>query len=85
MDQAQKLVSVYGAEWCAPCHAAKDYFKSKNVEYDYINVDNDREAGMAIATKTGWSAIPIIKIGDEYILGFNLEKINGALRENKLI
>jgi glutaredoxin 3 len=85
MDQAQKLVKVYGAEWCAPCHAAKDYLKSKKVDYDYVNVDSDREAGQAIAAKTGWSAIPIIQIGDEYILGFDRQKIDGALRDNNLV
>jgi len=84
-DQPPALVKVYGAEWCAPCHVAKDYLKSKKVDYEYINVDDDREAGQAIAAKTGWSAIPIIQIGDEYILGYNREKMDGALRENKLI
>ncbi|MBX4197325.1 glutaredoxin family protein [Candidatus Saccharibacteria bacterium] len=85
MAETQPAVKVFGAEWCAPCHVAKEYLKSKGVAYDYINVDDNREAGMQISTKTGWSAIPIIQIGDEYILGFNREKIEGALREHKLI
>ena len=84
-DSQPAKVKVFGAEWCAPCHVTKDYLKSKKIAFDYINVDDDREAGQAIAAKTGWSAIPIIQIGDEYILGFNREKIDGALRENKLI
>lgn len=84
-DQQNTTVKVYGAEWCAPCHAVKDYLKSKKVDYNYINVDDDREAGQAIAAKTGWSAIPIVQIDDEYILGFNREKIDGALRDQKLI
>lgn len=84
-DKQQAIVKVYGAEWCAPCHVTKDYLKSKNVEYEYVNVDDDREAGQAVAAKTGWSAIPIVQIGDEYILGFNREKIDGALRQSKLM
>ncbi|HET6864030.1 MAG TPA: glutaredoxin family protein [Candidatus Saccharimonadales bacterium] len=84
-DKQQAIVKVYGAEWCAPCHVTKDYLKSKKVEYDYVNVDDNREAGQAVAAKTGWSAIPIVQIGDEYILGFNREKIDGALRQSKLI
>lgn len=85
MDEPKATVKIYGAEWCGPCHMAKDYLKSKNIGYDYVNVDEDREAGQAIAAKTGWTAIPIIQIGDEFILGFNREKLDGALRENKLL
>jgi glutaredoxin len=84
-DQKRAVVRVYGAEWCAPCHMTKDYLKSKKIDYEYVNVDDDRAAGQAVAAKTGWSAIPIIQIGDEYILGFNREKIDGALREAKLL
>jgi len=78
-------VTVYGAEWCPPCHAAKDYLKSKNIDYTYINVDENREAGMNIAHKTGWTAIPIIEIGEEHILGFDIGKLNSALRAAKLL
>lgn len=85
MSDTPAKVTVFGAEWCGPCHAAKDYFKRKNVAYDYVNVDENREAGRAVAEKTGWTAIPIIQIADEYILGFDIEKINGALREHKLV
>ncbi|HET7827904.1 MAG TPA: glutaredoxin family protein [Candidatus Saccharimonadales bacterium] len=84
-DQPTATVKVYGAEWCAPCHATKDYLKSKKIDYEYVNVDEDRATGQAVAAKTGWSAIPIIQIGDEYILGYNREKIDGALRQYKLI
>ena len=83
--KAKTKVIIYGAEWCPPCHTAKNYLKSKGVEYEYVNVDEDREAGAVIAQKTGWTAIPIIVIGDEHILGFDLEKINGALRQHKLL
>jgi glutaredoxin 3 len=78
-------VTVYGAEWCPPCHTAKSYLKSRSVTYDYVNIDKNPEEGRAIAQKTGWTAIPIIKIGDEYILGFDRAKIDGALQVNKLI
>ncbi len=83
-DQPAK-VTIYGAEWCPPCHTAKAYLKSRNVAYDYINVDEKPEEGRAIAMKTGWTAIPIIRIAEEYILGFDRQKIDGALSANHLI
>jgi len=85
MSDSPVKVTIYGAEWCPPCHTAKAYLKSRKVEYDYINVDQQPDAGREIAMKTGWTAIPIIQIGEEYILGFDRSKIDGALQANKLI
>lgn len=85
MSDSPVIVTVYGAEWCPPCHTTKAYLKSRNVEYKYVNIDEEREQGQAIAAKTGWTAIPIIQIADEYILGFDRQKIDGALQANKLL
>jgi glutaredoxin 3 len=78
-------VAIYGAQWCPPCHAAKAYLNSRNIAYDYIDIDTQQDRGREIAMKTGWSAIPIIKIGEEYMLGFDRPKIDAALQENKFI
>jgi glutaredoxin 3 len=83
-DQPVKI-TVYGAEWCPPCHTARAYLKSRNIEFDYVNVDKEPEKGREIATKTGWTAIPILQIGDEYILGFDRAKLDGALQAHKLV
>jgi len=85
MDKPPVKVTVYGAEWCPPCHTAKAYLDSRKVAYEYVNVDEKPDEGRAIAEKTGWTAIPIIKIGEEYILGFDRAKVDGALQASKLI
>lgn len=85
MSDSNANVTIYGAEWCPPCHTAKAYLKSRDVRFDYINVDKNPEQGRQIAQKTGWMAIPIIKIGEEYILGFDRGKIDAALSKKELI
>ncbi len=85
MSDSPAKVTIYGAEWCPPCHTAKAYLKSRNIAYEYINVDERPDEGRMIAEKTGWNAIPIIKIGDEYQLGFERVKIDIALTAAKLI
>jgi glutaredoxin 3 len=82
-DEPAKVV-VYGAEWCPPCHTTKDYLKARKVNFEYVNVDEKPDRGREIATKTGWTAIPIIEIGDKYLLGFDRQKIDAALQEYKL-
>lgn len=84
MSDKSAKVTVYGAEWCPPCHTTRAYLKSRNIPFDYVNVDQQPEEGRTIAQKTGWTAIPIIQIGEEYILGFDRAKIDGALQANKL-
>ncbi|MBI4034643.1 glutaredoxin family protein [Candidatus Saccharibacteria bacterium] len=78
-------ITIYGAEWCPPCHIAKDYLKNIGLEYKYVNIDEDREAGMAIVQKTGWRAVPIIQVGDQYLLGFERAKLDEVLRAAKLL
>lgn len=85
MSDKTAKVTVYGAEWCPPCHTTKSYLKSRGVDFKYVNVDENPKEGQAIAAKTGWTAIPIIQIGEEYILGFDRPKIDAALQANKLM
>jgi glutaredoxin 3 len=85
MSDSPAKVTIYGAEWCPPCHTAKAYLKSRKVDFDYINIDEKPDEGRAIAMKTGWTAIPIIQIGEEYILGFERAKIDSALQAGKLV
>jgi glutaredoxin len=64
---------------------AKQYLAGKKVEFKDINIENDQTAGMYIMHKTGQSGVPVIEIGDEVILGFDRERIDGALRHYKLV
>jgi glutaredoxin len=45
-------VAIYGAQWCPPCHAAKAYLNSRNIAYDYIDIDTQQDKGREIAMKT---------------------------------
>ena len=37
-------VKVYGADWCGMTRRTLSHLDDMGVEYEYINVDNDREA-----------------------------------------
>lgn len=82
-DKAQ--VKVYSTSWCVYCRMAKEYFKGKNVDFEDVNVENDREAAMALVERTGQAGVPVIEIGQQTILGFDRERIDLALREYKLV
>ena len=85
MADGKPTVTIYSASWCAFCHMAKEYLKSKNVAYKEIDVEKDEAAARAIVTKTGQTGVPVIEIGDTVILGFDRPRIDSALKQHGLV
>lgn len=78
-------VAVYTTSWCVYCRAVKEYLKDRKVAFKEIDVEHDQDAARALVEKTGQVGVPVIEIGDETIIGFNRQAIDGALRDNKLV
>jgi glutaredoxin-like YruB-family protein len=72
-------VTIYSTTWCAFCKAAKQYFDSKGVAYTEVNVEEDAAAGRQIVEETGQMGVPVIRIDDTLIVGFDRPKIDAAL------
>jgi glutaredoxin 3 len=79
------MVTVYSADWCAFCHAAKRYFDSKGVDYEEKNVEQSIEHARESVAKSGQMGIPVIDINGTVIVGFDRLRIDAALRQNKLV
>jgi glutaredoxin 3 len=78
-NQTKKSVTIYSADWCAFCHAAKDYLTSKGIEYTEKNVEEDQAFAQESVSKSGQMGIPVLDIDGEIIVGFDRPKINTAL------
>ena len=74
-----KQVTVYTATWCGFCHAAKDYFDKKGVEYTDKDVESDPQFMMEAVEKSGQRGIPVIDIEGKIIVGFDRPAIDAAL------
>ena len=65
-----KKVIIYSGETCPHCSAAKALLKSKNVEYEEIDIWKDPSKAKEMLQKTnGARTIPQIFIGDHYVGG----------------
>lgn len=73
-------VRIYTTPVCAYCKMAKEYFVSKNVKYEEINLVGNTEAQRLVMSKTGMVAAPILEINGKFIVGFDRVKINEALK-----
>jgi glutaredoxin len=54
---------------------AKDFFKSKDLEYQDVNVGEDQVAFQEMVQKSGQMGVPVIDIDGNIIIGFNRPEI----------
>ena len=70
-----KTIEIYSTPTCHFCHMAKEWFASKNVSFIDYNVATDLEKRKEMVEMTGQMGVPVIKIGNDVIVGFNEAKL----------
>jgi len=58
---------------------AKEYFRSKGIEFEEIDVSRDEKAAMEMIQKSGQMGVPVIEIDGQIVVGFDKEKIDELL------
>lgn len=61
---------------------AKDYFRDLGIEFDDIDVSEDKFAAQQMIEKSGQMGVPVIEIGDKIIVGFDVPKIEESLKHS---
>ena len=77
-------VIVYSTKSCPWCVKAKEYLDSLGVKYESIDVSVDKEAAAELVQKTRQRGVPVTKIGERYIVGFDQDALNSALKDEGL-
>ena len=75
------MVKVYSTDSCPWCVKAKQYLKSKGVEYKEINVAEDMEGREEMVKLSGQMGVPVVNINGTIIVGFDRPAIDEALEE----
>ena len=70
---------IFSTSTCSWCRRAKRYFREKGVSFKEINIERDPAAARDLVRKTGQSGVPVIKIGNAWIVGFDKERIDREL------
>ena len=76
---SKKHVIIYSADWCAFCHAAKDYLQKQGIEYEERNVEEKLEYANEAVQKSGQMGIPVLDIDGRIVIGFDRPRIDAAL------
>lgn len=72
-------VTIYTTPTCPYCQMAKDFLEKNKIQFEEIDVSKDERSAMEVIKKSGHIGVPIIKINDHYVAGFNEEEIKRKL------
>lgn len=80
-------VSMYTLSTCPWCRKTKQYFKDKNIPFEYVDYDlageKEQEKILEEISKYGGSAFPFVKIDGEVVIGYNPQKYDELLNKAK--
>ncbi len=74
-----KKITIYSTPACVYCQMAKKFLKEHKIEYAEFDVAADAEKRDEMLQKSGQMGVPVIKIGDEIIVGFDKKRISQLL------
>jgi glutaredoxin 3 len=72
-------ITIYTTPTCHYCKLAKEYFKSKGLEWEEKNVATDVQAQQEMISMSGQLGVPVINIDGKVVVGFDRTKINQYL------
>lgn len=72
-------IVVYTTRTCAYCKQVMKWLEHKGKQYTTYDVTDDVEMRKALYEKTSYTTVPIIQIGEKYIVGPQFGKIAEAL------
>lgn len=78
------VIEIYTLEWCPYCRKAKSFFKSKGLEYQEYDIENEDKKEEMIKRTGGEKTVPQIFVEGELIGGYDqlIKKQNqGKLKE----
>ena len=76
---SDKKVTIYTTPTCHYCQAAKEFFQENNVEYTEIDVAADADKREEMIDMTGQMGVPVIRIDDDAVVGFDEAKVKELL------
>lgn len=75
----EKIVTIYSTPVCHFCQAAKEFFNENNVAYTEFDVASDHEKRQEMIEMTGQMGVPVIRIDNDVVVGFDEDKVKELL------
>ncbi|MDD5289986.1 MAG: glutaredoxin domain-containing protein [Patescibacteria group bacterium] len=80
-------IRIYSTPACGYCRLAKEFLKSKNMEFEDVDVMADEKAAEEMIKLSGQMGVPVIVVtkddsSQEILVGFQEEKLKQILKIN---
>ncbi len=79
---ADKLVKVFSTPTCPWCKKAKQLLEANKIQYQDLNVAENKEARDEMISLTHQMAVPTISIDGEFVIGYNEKALKEKLGIN---
>ena len=73
-----KRIEMYTSDTCPNCVKLKEFLKKNNIEYIEYNISKSEKYRNELI-KEGFLSVPVMKIDDDYVLGFDVPRIKELL------
>ena len=82
-NRLKMKIEVYGADWCIDCKNAKNFFDSKEIKYEYIDITDNNEA-IAFVEKinNGKRVIPTLIVNGKSFTNPDIYTLIRIIEEN---
>ena len=74
-----RKVRIFSTPSCPYCLTLKEYLKEHDINFEDLDVSQDKNALDELVEKSGQLGVPVVDIDGEIIVGFDKEKINQLL------
>ncbi|MEJ2731179.1 MAG: glutaredoxin family protein [Deltaproteobacteria bacterium] len=73
-------VEIYEASWCVYCNKAKNFFRSRGIDFVTYDIEKDKQAAHRMRSLTNLQAVPFVVINGQGISGYSVAAYEQALQ-----
>lgn len=77
-------MKIYTMKTCIWCKEAINFLKENKIEFEKIDVEDNKKAGKEMVKISGQESVPVLDIDGQIIIGFDEEAIRKAIKDTKL-
>lgn len=74
-----KKIKIYSTATCPYCIRAKQFLKENKIDFEDLDVSDNKAAAEEMVRKSGQMSVPVLDIEGEIIVGFDKDRIKQAL------
>jgi glutaredoxin-like YruB-family protein len=71
----KSMIKVYSTPSCPYCLTLKEFLRENNVQFEDIDVSQDRQALEDMIKKSGQMGVPVVDVDGNIVIGFDKQRI----------